>query len=68
MVRYTTGTATEILPNLNPVLNLMLGLHYVPSGHGSPASPKRSAPKTFGYFLLHIQDFLGLAKFSHGLL
>ena len=23
---------------------LMLGLHYVPGGHGSPGSPKRSAP------------------------
>ena len=25
-------------------LGFMLGLHYVPGGHGSPGSPKRSAP------------------------
>ena len=28
----------------NTNMNLMLGLHYVPGGHGSPGSPKRSAP------------------------
>ena len=46
---------------------LMLGLHYVPGGHGSPGSPKRSAPWTFNYILLHIQVLLRLATFSHGL-
>ena len=25
-------------------LYVMLGLHYIPGGHGSPGSPKRSAP------------------------
>ena len=29
---------------------LMLGLHYVPGGHGSPVCPKRSAPWDFGNF------------------
>ena len=29
---------------------VMLGLHYVPGGHGSPVCPKRSAPWDFGHF------------------
>ena len=56
------------LKDINEQAVIMLGLHYVPGGHGSPVSPKRSAPWDFSNFLLHIQVLLGLAKFSHGLL
>ena len=45
----------------------MLLLHNVPGGHGSPVSPKRSAPWDFGQLYLCIQVLLGLEKFSHGL-
>jgi len=34
-------------PNAGQV---MLRLHYVPGGHGSPVCPKRSAPWDFGNF------------------
>ena len=33
-----------------PRVAVMLGLHYVPGGHGSPVCPKRSAPWDFGNF------------------
>ena len=54
-----------------PIANLasrliMLRLHYVPGGHGSPVSPKRNAPWNFGNFSLCIQVLLGLDTFSHG--
>ena len=43
--------ATPTLPEDNSLhitflkkKTVMLGLHYVPGGHGSPGSPKRSVP------------------------
>ena len=42
---------------------LMLRLHYVPGGHGSPVCPKRSAPWNLDQFYLWIQVLLRLAKF-----
>lgn len=42
----------------------MLGLHYVPGGHGSPVCPTRSAPWEFGLFGLIIQVLLDRVKFS----
>ena len=46
---------------------IILDLHYVPCGHGSPVCPKRSALWDFGHFILCIQVLLGLATFSRGL-
>ena len=34
---------------------VMLRLHYVPAGHGSPVCPKRSAPWDFGNIFLCVQ-------------
>jgi len=42
---------------------LMLRLHYVPGGHGSPVCPTRSTPWDFSYFLFHLQVLLRLVKF-----
>ena len=48
-------------------LFVMLGLHYVPGGHGSHGSQKRSSPWCFSQFCLCVQVLLSLATFSHGL-
>ena len=50
-----------------PTCYLMLGLHYVPGGHGSHGSQKRSLPWCFSHFCLYVQVLLSLATFSHGL-
>ena len=43
---------------------LMLRLHYVPGGHGSPVCPKRSAPWDFWSLVSLFSRFV---EFSHGL-
>ena len=43
----------------------MLSLHYVPGGHDSPVSSKRSVPSNFGHIFLCFQDLLRLVKVSY---
>ena len=44
---------------------LILCLHYVPGGPGSPVCSKRSVPWNFGQIFLCFQDLLRLVKFSY---
>ena len=44
---------------------VILRLHYVPGGLGSPVCPKRSVPWDFGHIFLCFQDLLRLVKFSY---
>ena len=49
-------------------LDVMLRLHYVPGGHGSPVCSKHSVSWSFGHIVLCFQDLLRLVKFSYPIL
>ena len=43
-VDYFKGSIVDVDRLMNIGMKVMLHLHYVPGGHGSPVCPKRSAP------------------------
>ena len=50
--------------------DIMLRVHYVPGGHGSPVCSKRSVPWNFGNIFLCFQDLLQEQRYirwTHGL-
>ena len=49
-------------------LSVILRLHYVPCGPGSPVCSKCSVPWNFGHIFLCFEDLLRLVKFSYAVL
>ena len=63
MFMYTYQYSSDLWSYLD--FCVILRLHYVPGGPGSPVCLKRSVPWNFGHIFLCFQYLLLLIKFSY---